>query len=96
MLKRSRLTEFWADSIPGQDAVATRNLPCREPNRGRPARSLVAILTELLRLPVYLWNGLNSSMTIFYLVRALCSRIIFVVTSENDESKNRAVHDRKV
>jgi hypothetical protein len=41
----------WLGPIAGLDAVANRKIlsPCRESNSGCPARSLVAILTELFR-----------------------------------------------
>jgi hypothetical protein len=39
----------WVGLTTGQDAVAKRKYPCiyRESNPGRPARSLVTILTQL-------------------------------------------------
>jgi hypothetical protein len=50
--------EAWLGTRSGLDAVVKRkNLrPFRELNPGRPARSLVAVLTELPRLPIKMYK----------------------------------------
>jgi len=46
-------TGNWVGPRAGPDAMVKRKIlcPCRESNPGRPARSLVTVLTELRRLP---------------------------------------------
>jgi hypothetical protein len=51
----------WAPEA-GLDAVEQRKIccSCQELNPGRPARSLVAIPTELTRLCIYMKSSLNT------------------------------------
>jgi hypothetical protein len=61
------------DPRAGLDAVARRKnpSPCRESNAGRPARSLVTILTELPLLPVCLLSNKILSLHILLVITKL-------------------------